>query len=291
MLASQLSCSVVIPTYNAEDFLDDALAALARQTHQEPFEIVIADNGSTDRSVEVADAWRDRLPHLRVVDASRLQGRSSARNDGIRAATADVILLCDADDVVADTWVASLLAALRHSDLVGGALDIRTINTARVQPWVPLESVTTGLPDLWGRTYAFSSNLGMRRQVFDDTGGFDESFLDSAEEIDFAWRALDAGYLPTFAADAIVHYRLRSDLRSALRRQFDSGMGTAQMFARHRPPDVPIRSWHRRIRHELLLLRQFPLRGGRLAQGAWLSTVAFEAGKISGAIRHRCPVP
>jgi glycosyltransferase involved in cell wall biosynthesis len=289
---SHLACSVVIPTYNAEAFLDAELEALARQTHPEPFEIVIADNGSTDRSGEVARAWRDRLPSLRTVDASRARGVSAARNDGIRAAATDLILLCDADDVVDAGWVGAMLRGLQDHDYVGGALDTRVLSTSSAQRWVPVEPLTTELPATWGgRRYAFGGNLGMRRFVFDDAGGFDESYGAGAEEIDFAWRALEAGHEVAFVPDAVIHYRLRADLRGILRQQFSSGLGEAQVFATFRPPDAVVRSWHRRVRHDLSLLRRFPWRGNRIDRGAWLSTMAFEAGKIRGAIRHRCLVP
>lgn len=287
-----LVCSVVIPTYNAEAFLDAELGALAAQTFTGPFEVVVADNGSTDRSTEVAERWRDRLPHLRVVDASRARGVSAARNDGIRAARTDVVLICDADDVVSQGWVEAMLRGLEHSDFVGGALDTRTINDVGNREWIPLEPLTTSLPDTWGgRRYAFGGNLGMRRRVFDDAGGFDESYGAGAEEIDFAWKALDAGHEVRFVPEAVVHYRLRTDLRAVLRQQFNSGLGTAQVYATFRPPELVVRSWHRRVRHELILLRQFPWRRGRVARGVWLSTMAFEAGKIRGALRHGCPVP
>ena len=82
---SHLACSVVIPTYNAAATLDATLAALAAQEDVAPFEVVIADNGSVDDSAEVARRWADRLPLLRVVDASRARGVAAARNDGIRA--------------------------------------------------------------------------------------------------------------------------------------------------------------------------------------------------------------
>jgi GT2 family glycosyltransferase len=280
-----------MPTYNAAATLDDALAALAAQRGVEPFEVVIADNGSVDDSAEVARRWVGRLPLLRVVDAARARGVAAARNDGIRAARADLILLCDADDVTDPGWVAAMLRALDGADLVGGALDIRTVS-GRGRGWVPFPDVTTELPRTWGdRAYAFGGNLGMRRRVFDAVGGFDETYGAGAEEIDFAWRALEAGFPAVYAPGALVHYRIRDDLRGVLRQQYDSGVGTAQLYAAFRPPEVPVRSWHRRVRHELTLLRRFPLRGGTQARGAWLALLAFEAGKIRGAWRCRSPIP
>jgi GT2 family glycosyltransferase len=284
-------CTVVIPTYNAATTLGEQLAALAAQQGAPAFEVVVADNGSTDDSAAVALAWVDRLPHLRVVDASRARGVAAARNDGIRAARTDVILLCDADDVVDAGWVAAMLEALQGADFVGGALDIRTVS-GRGRSWVPLPERTSELPTTWGdRPYAFGGNLGMRRRVFGAVGGFDESYGAGAEEIDFAWRALEAGYRATFAPDAVVHYRIRDDLRGVLRQQYHSGLGTAQLYATFRPAEARPRAWHRRVRHELALLRTFPWRADSDARKAWLTLVAFDAGKIRGAIRHRCAVP
>ena len=102
-----LACSVVVPTYNAAATLPEQLAALAAQTIGFPFEVVISDNGSTDDSASVAAAWCDRLD-LRVVDASRGRGVSVARNVGIEAAAADLVLLCDADDGVSAGWVEAM---------------------------------------------------------------------------------------------------------------------------------------------------------------------------------------
>jgi glycosyltransferase involved in cell wall biosynthesis len=287
-----LVCSVVVPTYNAERSLAAQLAALARQTHPGLFEVLIADNGSTDGSTALAESWRDRLPHLRVVDASRARGVSAARNDGIRAAATDLILICDADDVVADDWVEAMLRGLDDHDFVGGVLDTRQLSTPEARHWSPLETVSTALPTVWGgRGYAFGGNMGMRRVVFEDAGGFDESYGAGAEEIDFAWRARDAGHEVAFVRDAVVHYRLRGDLRGMLRQQYHSGLGTAQLYVTFRPDQVPTRSWHRRLRHELLLVRRFPWRGPSGAREDWLTTAAFELGMARGAIRHRSRVP
>ena len=114
MSGTEPLCSVVIPTYNAAATLDATLAALAAQEGVAPFEVVVADNGSVDDSAEVARRWADRLPLLRVVDASRARGVAAARNDGIRAARGDVVLLCDADDVTDPGWVAAMLGPSRR---------------------------------------------------------------------------------------------------------------------------------------------------------------------------------
>lgn len=288
--SSQPVCSVVIPTYNAAATLPAQLEALSRQTFTEPFEVVVVDNNSTDDSLVVARSWQGRLEGLRVEYAER-QGVSAARNVGIRAAWADLVLICDADDVVSDGWLESMVTALREHPYVGGPLETTMLSGPSAE-WVPFPPVTPDLFETWeGRRYAFGGNLGMHRKVFDAVGGFDEDYPAGAEEIDFAWRAGDAGFTPVFVPEALVHYRIRTDVRGVLRQQFNSGQGTARLYGRFRPAEVQVRSPVRRLRHELVLMRRFPWRGPRDARISWAATIAFEVGKLVGARRAGCPPP
>jgi len=88
---------VITPAFQAEATLDAALASVAVQTVQ-PDEVVIADDGSTDGTREVARAWESRLP-LRVIDTGANLGPSGARAAAIAASTSDLLALLDADDV------------------------------------------------------------------------------------------------------------------------------------------------------------------------------------------------
>ena len=131
----------------------------------------------------------------------------------------------------------------------------------------------------------------MHRRVFNDVGGFDEGYPAGAEEIDFAWRAADAGYTPVFVPDALIHYRIRSDLRGVMRQQYNSGQGAACLYARFRPPEAVLRSrfgWGRRT---FWFLRRYPLLSGRDRHYRWWAAVAFEVGKswVPGVRESRRP--
>lgn len=291
MSPADVTCSVVIPTYNAAHLIGQQLQALLDQVDSPPFEVVIADNCSTDDLDHVVGQWQDRLPHLRIVDASRGQGVSVARNVGFEQARTDRILICDADDIVAPTWVAAMDAALDESAIVGGALETTRLSGPS-SGWVPIESKTTSLLTTWGnRPYAFGGNTAMRREVFDAVGGYDEDYPAGAEEIDFAWRAIDHGFTPTYVPEALIHYRIRTDLRGVLRQQYNSGRGTATLYNKFRPEEVVPKSILRRIHHELLLLQQFPWRGSSDDRRRWATLMAFEAGKLVEARRLGCPAP
>ncbi|WP_231250917.1 glycosyltransferase family 2 protein [Nocardioides furvisabuli] len=284
-------CTVVIPTYNAAHVIGEQLSALSAQVEAPEFEVVVADNGSTDDLADVVGSWSDRLPRLRRVDASRGRGVSVARNIGIEAAVTDVVLVCDADDRVSPGWVAAMTSALAEHPLVSGPVETTALS-GRSATWVPIEQRTTGLFETWeGRTYGIGCNLGLRREVWEAVGGFDENYPAGAEEIDFAWRAWDLGYRFTYVPDALLHYRIRTDLRGVLRQQYNSGRGTATLYAKFRPAEVVPKSVPRRIRHELLLLKQFPWRGSADQRRMWLTLVAFEAGKLVEARRLGSPAP
>lgn len=284
-------CSVVIPTYNAAHVIGEQLTALAAQVDAPSFEVVIADNASTDDLAEVIESWSDRLPHLRLVDASRGRGVSVARNIGIEAARTGRILICDADDVVAPGWVKAFHEALDESPLASGPAETVTLSGPSAG-WVPIDQLSAGLYETWGgRTYGLGGNTAMRREVWEAVGGYDEDYPAGAEEIDFAWRAWDLGHRFTYVPDALLHYRIRTDLRGVLRQQYNSGRGTATLYAKFRPAEVVPKSVPRRIHHDLLLLKQFPWRGTADQRRMWLTLMAFEAGKLVEARRLGSPAP
>src|SRR3989304_5070799 len=96
---SEMPISVVIPYYRAADTIEAQLAALAEQRCPEPWEVVIADNESSDELRRIIPRHEPSLPSLRVVDASARRGEGHARNVGVRGARGGLIAFCDADAV------------------------------------------------------------------------------------------------------------------------------------------------------------------------------------------------
>ena len=202
----------------------------------------------------------------------------------------DAILVCDADDQVSDAWVAAMSEGLRSSPLVSGPVETSLLSGSSAG-WVPIDRLTSDLFEVWGLRYGIGCNLGLQRAVWEQVGGFDEDYPSGAEEIDFAWRAADLGYRFAYVPDALLHYRIRTDLRGVVRQQYNSGRGTATLYCKFRPDSVRPKSVHRRLRHELMLVRQFPWRGTADQRRMWVTMVAFEAGKLVEARRLGCPAP
>src|SRR5436190_10421104 len=120
--------SVVIPVRNAARLLADQLYALAAQDYDGHWEVVVADNGSSDGSAAVARRLARRLPSLRVVDASGRRGVGPARNAGAAAAGGDLLAFCDADNVADRGWLGEIVRAATSADLVVGATIVDRVN-------------------------------------------------------------------------------------------------------------------------------------------------------------------
>ena len=102
-----IKVSVIVPVYNAADYLDKCVEALLAQTHRE-IELLLVDDGSKDRSGEMCDEYARRDCRVKVVH--KVQGGvSSARNAGLDIASGECIVFADSDDYVSPTYVENLL--------------------------------------------------------------------------------------------------------------------------------------------------------------------------------------
>lgn len=223
--------SVVIPCRNGEATLPAQLDALVAQVTTARFEIVVANNGSTDRTAEVVAGYAGAAVPVRMVDASRRAGENVARNDGIRGSVGRFIILCDADDVVDPGWVEEYWRAFQRGvECAGGTLR-RTKADGSVRTTVSvLQRMTPDGPPL----PIAGANCGFTRAVFDAVGGFDESLSGAGEEIEFFLRAAGLGHRTELLAWASIRYNERATLRDAYRQQINYGRGMVRLQRKYR---------------------------------------------------------
>jgi GT2 family glycosyltransferase len=280
--------SVVIPARNAADTIGEQLDALAMQDFHEPWEVVVADNGSTDATAPVARGHAGRLPGLKVVDASHRVGINAGRNGGIRAAAGELVLICDADDVVAPGWIAAHHAALRSYDISGGPLDEVSLNppeVARLRTAFDQDQLVVA-----GRflPYAFGGNLGVRRAVWERLGGFDEDWVRGGTEIEFCWRAQLAGFTIGFTPGAVVAYRYGRDIKEVERQVRKSARSQARLYRAFRTHGMPRTRTKPALVDWLWLGYHLPdlLRGDDL-RVRWRRRLAWRWGLLRGSVEHR----
>jgi glycosyltransferase involved in cell wall biosynthesis len=278
------SITVIIPVRDGADTIAEQLEALSNQTYEGPFDVIVADNGSTDGTQAIARNWASRLPALTVLDASRRPNAAFARNLAAGAATAEFLAFCDADDVVTPTWLAALAAAARDFDIVTGPQDVTQLNAPAVQSWRPtrrrqLTRANRFLP------FAPSCNVGVWASVFRETGGFNEDYP-SAEDVEWSWRAVLASFTIGFADDAVVHYRYRSSAWTAARQGYNSAIGWARLQRDYGSRGLERPPFTRSVRAWLWLVARSPYLTSRARRGIWMRRAGEAVGRVSGTLRN-----
>lgn len=281
--------SVVIPAYNCADVIASQLDALAAQDYRGDWEIVVADNRSTDGTRAAAERHAPAVPvPVRVVDAFENQGVSHARNAGVAAATGDLILLADADDRAEPGWLSAMVAAAATLDVIGGWLDPTPLNDELTRSWRPvLPRDHLPIAENW-LPYAVGANLGFRRSVVDRVGGFREDYARGGDDIEFCWRAQLRGLAVGAAPDAVMAYRFRSGLRSLFRQYEGYGLASPRLFRDHRHLGMP-RSRARDVAIAYAqLVRDLPRAlVDPVARGNWVRRAAFRWGRIKGSWHYK----
>lgn len=286
MAGSPVEVSVVIPCRNAAETIGTQLAALGRQRWAGSWEVVVSDNGSTDATREVIERFRTGLPQLRVVDSSDRPGPAHARNVGAAAAAGASLLFCDADDEVADDWLAEMGEALRRHDFVAARLERGKLNP----DWVRHSPTRDGLLDTAPPflPYAFSAALGIKRELHLAVGGFDETFVDTCEDRDYCYRVQLSGIELMLVPGAVVHYRLRQTFRGIYENGRGYAAGNVHLYARYRSLSFRRPSQLKALVGWLLLWPRLLLAlRGRRQLARWCWRVGWRIGRLQGSLRYR----
>ncbi len=287
------SLSVVIPCLDAADTLPAQLAALAAQSYDADWEVIVADNGSTDGSRAVVESFRPRFQRLTLIDASDRRGRAHARNLGAAASAADALLFVDADDEVAPGWLAAMGAALSPHDFVACRYDSDTLNPewARGTHANPQRDGISryDYPDYL--PHAGGGGLGVRRAVHVAVGGFDET-MPALEDTDYCWRIQRAGHPLVFVPDAVVRIRHRHDHGGMFRQGWRTGRYNVLIYAKYRPLGMPrlgvlpgLLKWAAlAARTPLMLL-------SRAGRARWTWQLGWRLGRLHGCLLYRVAAP
>jgi GT2 family glycosyltransferase len=280
------SLTVLIAVRDGADVIAAQLEALAAQRFAGTWEVVVADNGSRDETVALVESFAERLPGLRVIDASDRAGQAHAINEGVRAARGRSIVLLDADDLVTPGYLAAMAAALEESDFVAARLDCESLNPR----WVWSSRPPTQVDGI-GSPFAFlpsaaGCSLGIRRTIFEKIGGFDDTIM-LGTDVDLCWRAQLAGHLLQFVPDAVVRYRYRETFRGIFGQARTYGTAGPALYRRYRDRGMPRRPWRVALRfHAAALVRLARSRSkSDLAACAFL--FGFRLGLVMGSVENR----
>jgi len=240
-----MNFSIVVPVFNRPDEVDELLESLCSQTLKD-FEVVIVEDGSQKPCKDVCDKYADILDlHYYLKENS---GPGQSRNYGVERAQGKYVIILDSDVVVPEGYLAAVNQQIEnteresstlHSQLVAwGGPDAAHPSFTPVQKAISYSMTsffTTG--GIRGgkakldKFYPRSFNMGIRRDVYLELGGF--SKMRFGEDIDFSYRIVEAGYMPRLFPDAWVWHKRRTDFRKFFRQVYNSGIARINLKKRH----------------------------------------------------------
>jgi len=221
--------SVIIPALNEEKVIGQCLGCLVQQKiHKDQFEVIVVDNGSVDRTLEIARGFGGSL-NLRILQkpSSHI---SALRNLGASSAKGEFLAFLDADCLASEEWLSRAIELLRSGDggVVGAFYTIPEGSSWLAKAWyrdLPIQKQ--------GRvSYVPSGTLFVSQSFFSKIKGFDET-LQTSEDFEFCQRVAATGYnVLSSPALSTVHLGTPQTLSAFYRKQRWHGNGVRTAFLR-----------------------------------------------------------
>lgn len=237
-----MQLSIIIVNYNVRTFLENALHSIRKATQDIEHEIIVVDNASDDGSVETI---RTKFPYVKLIENNSNLGFAKANNIGLKISNGKYLVLLNPDTIVQEDTFTSLIKFLDSHPEIGmagckilnpdGTLQLacrRSIPT----PWSAFTKFT-GLSNLFPKSKLFGrynltylnpdqtyeveaisgSFMFLRRDVYEQVGGLDESYFMYGEDLDWCYRIRKSGWkIYYFHQTQIIHFKGESTKQSNL---------------------------------------------------------------------------
>ena len=177
-----MDISIVIPTFNSEKYIDNCLKSIFKSDFNGQFEVVIVDGGSTDLTLEMAARYKNVV----VISSSNISV-SNSRNCGASISSGEIIIFIDSDCVVNDQLLKKSKLYLEKYACYGSFYNPDPSHGWVSTVWLDIERKKDGLVE-----WLTSGTLAVKRSLFNDIGGFNES-LQAEEDEDFCYRIRASG--------------------------------------------------------------------------------------------------
>jgi len=223
--------SVIVPVYNDAAGLETTLGSLVDQDVPEgSYEIIVADNGSGDGSLAVAEGFVAANSGLiKAVVEDQIQSSYAARNKGVLEARGDILCFIDADMWVEKDYLERIRNALSKTDIFYLGCNVRIVTSANnvIQRYHQF----SGFPvERYIQQYQFAPTCGVvvRRSVFDKVGHFDPRLISSGDR-EFGNRVAEAGYTLSYDEHIIMYHPAYKTFRKFPSKCFRLGRGMFQL--------------------------------------------------------------
>ena len=230
--------SVIIPVYNDFKGLNDTLTSLVNQEFdQSLYEIIIADNGSKDKTVSVAEDFIGKYPNLiKLVIEDKIQSSYAARNKGILKSKGEILVFIDADMTVEPDWLKKISEHMSDEEIKYAGFNVEMF--LKKKSVVGMYDKITGFKiekELTCKHYAPTCCLAIRKDIINKVGFFDSRLI-SGGDSEFGKRVWKAGYEQVYIRGIRVNHPARDSIKKFLKKYFRIGQGKFQIM--HYYPDL-----------------------------------------------------
>jgi len=202
--------SIVIPCYNGENFLNDCIKSILKQTVK-PNEIILIDDGSTDDSLKIAKKYQ-----IKIVSHKVNRGLAEARNTGIKSTNSEIIIFIDVDCVADKNLIKNIIENYTSEKIAGvGGIGVEVNSNGSANKYRSLHGIQGQgkhrkfVECLFGLCFSF------RKKVLQEVGLFDHNFRTNGEDIDIGFRITKKGYRLIYDPQIkVLHLRDDKNLNS-----------------------------------------------------------------------------
>jgi glycosyltransferase involved in cell wall biosynthesis len=227
--APAASISIIIPALNEEKMIGRCLESLARLTFAgDRFEVLVVDNGSRDKTLTIANSFKDRL-NLKVLQQAGVR-ISTLRNMGARSAAGNILAFLDADCLAPTDWLERIfaLASTDGSGIIGAHYLLPEDSSWVGRTWHHYQEA----PKSGEVSHVPAGDLVIRREDFLKLGGFDET-IQTNEDYELCDRARKAGMrVCAFPQIGVIHLGTAQNLSVFFRKQAWHGTHVIKVFLR-----------------------------------------------------------
>lgn len=231
--SNPIDLSMVIPMYNAEDTIREAVSSLLAQEDFRPKEIIVVDDGSTDQSLHIVQSLAKGDPRIVILEQDHA-GAARAVNRGIYHASGDLVGLLDSDAEVSSTWASILIPEFDDVGVGAAAGAIKLANPTSFWARAAGYEVDYRLSKTNGDRvdHLSTCNVVYRKSVLDGIGLFDTD-MRIGYDVDMSYRIGRAGFRMVLNRDAICRNYWREDFWPFLRQQYRYAFDRLELATRY----------------------------------------------------------
>ncbi|MBI5393170.1 glycosyltransferase [Candidatus Woesearchaeota archaeon] len=233
---SQPFISIIIPAYNAEKYIALVLEAISNQDYpKEKLEVIVVDDNSTDKTVEIAKSYEKRFHNFKLLIKEGIKGAAKSTNMGIKEAKGEIVCSIDSDAILQNkNWLQEIVSHFEDKTVAAVAGYIATGNTYNI--WARLmgaeledryDSILTENVD-----HVSTCNTAYRKSFIEKVNLFDEN-LYYGYDVDLSYKLKNAGFTIKLVKTVGCNHYWKETLLGYLKQQFNVAYGRLYLINRY----------------------------------------------------------